>query len=57
MGVLATIASDGKPRRKSRCSDGQCKNVQALLDMQYDALANKIWVGAESGPKATLMPS
>ena len=53
--LTSGTGTDGKPRGKSRCSDGQCRNVQALLDMQYDALANKIWVGAESGTNKTLL--
>jgi hypothetical protein len=47
--------TDGKPRGKSRCAGGYCRNVQALLDMQYDPLRNKIWIGAESGPNKTLL--
>ena len=46
---------DGKPRGKSRCGDGQCKNVQALLDMQYEPLRNKIRVQGETSTNTTLV--
>jgi hypothetical protein len=56
--LTSGTGSDGKPRGKSRCSDGICKNTQALLDLQSDAFRGKVWVGAESGPnKALLDPS
>jgi hypothetical protein len=30
------------PAGKSRCSDGRCAKVQALLDLQYEQAANKV---------------
>jgi hypothetical protein len=33
------------PMGKSRCADGKCAKVQALLDMQYDGANGKIRIG------------
>jgi hypothetical protein len=33
------------PTGKSRCADGRCTTVQALLDMQYDQANDKIRIG------------
>jgi hypothetical protein len=52
--LTSGTGTDGKPRGKSRCG-GYCRNVQALLDMQYEPLRNKIWVGGETGTNKVLV--
>jgi hypothetical protein len=52
--LTSGTGTDGKPRGKSRCG-GYCRNVQALLDMQYDPLKNKIWVGGETSTNKVLL--
>jgi hypothetical protein len=48
---------DGKPRGKSRCSDGKCAKTQALLALQYDN-ATGVYVQAESSnTKVQVNPS
>lgn len=46
---------DGKPRGKSRCSDGKCAEVQAILDMQYEQARGKVFVQGESSTKKVLL--
>jgi hypothetical protein len=46
---------DGKPRGKSRCSDGKCARTQALLDMQYEQARNKIYIQGESSTNKVLL--
>jgi len=53
--LTSGTGSDGKPRGKSRCADGKCAQVQALLDMQYEQARNKVWIGGESGTKKVLL--
>jgi len=45
--LTSGTGSDGKPRGKSRCSDGKCAKTQALLALQYDN-ATGVYVQAES---------
>lgn len=53
--IKLTSGSDSfGPRGKSRCSDGKCANVQAILDMQYDQANDKIYFQG-SGSKRTLL--
>jgi hypothetical protein len=40
--------STGQPRGKSRCADGKCAKVQALLDMQYEQANNKVYLQGSS---------
>ena len=47
--------TDGKPRGKSRCSDGKCARTQAILDMQYEQIRNKVYIGAETGTAKVLL--
>jgi len=42
---------------KSRCADGKCAKVQALLDMQYDQANNKVYVQGTGTTKVLLNPS
>jgi hypothetical protein len=46
---------DGKPRGKSRCADGKCAEVQALLDMQYEQARGKVYVQGESSKNKVLL--
>jgi hypothetical protein len=45
--LTSGTGSDGKPRGKSRCGDGKCAKIQALLSLQYDN-ATGVYVQAES---------
>jgi hypothetical protein len=36
------------PTGKSRCADGRCTTVQALLDLQYDQANDKVKIGNET---------
>jgi hypothetical protein len=36
------------PTGKSRCADGRCTTVQALLDMQYDQANDKVKIGNQT---------
>ena len=47
--------SAGKPRGKSRCADGKCARVQALLDMQYEQALNKVWIQGETSTTKVLL--
>lgn len=48
--------SSGQPIGKSRCSDGECKNLQALLAMQYDSAANQVYLQGSGSTKVLLNP-
>jgi hypothetical protein len=58
-GEIVTLASgsdaDG-PKGKSRCADGKCARVQAILDMQLDAAANKVYFQGTGSTKVLLNP-
>jgi hypothetical protein len=42
---------------KTRCSDGKCARVQAILDMQYEAARNKVYFQGSGSAKTLLDPS
>ena len=46
---------DGKPRGKSRCADGKCAQVQALLDMQYEQARGQIFIQGETSKNKVLL--
>ena len=46
---------DGKPRGKSRCADGKCAEVQAILDMQYEQARGKVYIQGESSKNKVLL--
>ncbi|HTV24697.1 MAG TPA: hypothetical protein VMG12_38660 [Polyangiaceae bacterium] len=46
---------DGKPRGKSRCADGKCAKVQAILDMQYEQARGKIYIQGETSQNKVLL--
>jgi hypothetical protein len=54
---LATGSDTLGPRGKSRCSDGRCARVQAILDMQYDQANNKIFFQGAGNTKVLLNPA
>lgn len=45
------------PRGKSRCSDGRCAGVQAILDMQYDQANGKVFFQGSGNTKVLLNPA
>jgi hypothetical protein len=54
---LASGSNASGPIGKSRCSDGKCARVQALLDMQYDQYNNKVYIQGSGSTKVLLSPS
>lgn len=54
---LATGSDALGARGKSRCSDGRCAGVQALLDMQYDQANNKVYFQGSGNTKVALNPA
>lgn len=56
--IKLTSGSDAfGPRGKSRCSDGKCAKVQAILDMQYDQANNQIYFQGSGSTKTLLNPA
>jgi len=53
---LASGSDANGPIGKSRCADGKCAKVQALLDMQYDQANNKVYVQGSGSTKVLLNP-
>ena len=54
---LASGSDASGPIGKSRCRDGKCARVQALLDLQYDQASNKVYVQGSGSTKVLLNPS
>ena len=54
--ALASGSDANGPKGKSRCADGKCARVQAILDMQLDAAANKVWFQGSGSTKVLLNP-
>src|SRR4029079_10596978 len=54
---LASGSDASGPIGKSRCADGRCAKVQALLDMQYDQANNKVYIQGTGTTKVLLSPS
>jgi hypothetical protein len=54
---LASGSDANGPIGKSRCADGQCAKVQALLDMQYDQANNLVYVQGTGSTKVLLNPA
>ena len=55
--IKLTSGSDASgPKGKSRCADGKCANVQALLDMQYEQANNKVYFQGSGSTKTLLNP-
>jgi len=56
--IVLTSGSDASgPLGKSRCSDGKCARVQAILDMQYEQATNKVYFQGSGNTKVLLNPS
>jgi hypothetical protein len=56
--IKLTTGSDAfGARGKSRCSDGKCAKVQALLDMQYEQANNKVYFQGSGSTKTLLSPA
>jgi hypothetical protein len=55
--IKLTSGSDAfGAKGKSRCADGKCANVQALLDMQYEQANNKVYFQGSGSTKTLLNP-
>jgi hypothetical protein len=54
--ALASGSDANGARGKSRCADGKCARVQALLDMQIDAAANKVYFQGSGNTKVLMTP-
>ena len=54
---LASGSDASGPIGKSRCADGRCAKVQALLDMQYDQANNKVYIQGSGSTKVLLSPA
>ena len=54
---LASGSDANGPIGKSRCADGKCARVQALLDMQYDQANNLVYIQGTGSTKVLLNPS
>jgi hypothetical protein len=54
---LASGSDASGPIGKSRCADGRCARVQALLDMQYDQANNQIYIQGAGSTKVLLNPA
>jgi len=55
--VLRSGSDASGPIGKSRCADGTCARVQALLDMQSSAAAGKVYIQGTGTTKVLLDPS
>jgi hypothetical protein len=56
--IKLTSGNDASgPRGKSRCSDGKCAHVQAILDMQYDQANNSVYFQGSGSTKVLLNPA
>ena len=55
--IKLTSGSDAfGPKGKSRCSDGKCATIQALLDMQYEQANNKVYFQGSGSTRTLLNP-
>ena len=54
---LASGSDASGPIGKSRCADGRCAGVQALLDLQYDQYNNLVYVQGSGSTKVLLSPA
>jgi hypothetical protein len=56
--IKLTSGSDASGAKgKSRCADGKCAKLQALLDMQYEQAANKVYFQGSGTTKTLLSPA
>jgi hypothetical protein len=54
---LASGSDANGPLGKSRCADGKCARVQALLDLQYDQANNQVFIQGSGSTKVLLSPA
>jgi hypothetical protein len=55
--IILTSGSDASgPIGKSRCSDGKCARVQAILDWQYEQATGKVFFQGSGSTKVLLNP-
>ena len=55
--IILNSGSDANgPIGKSRCSDGKCARVQAILDWQYEQATNKVYFQGSGSTKVLLNP-
>ena len=54
---LASGSDANGPLGKSRCADGKCARVQALLDLQYDQANNQVFIQGSGSTRVLLSPS
>ena len=54
---LASGSDANGPIGKSRCADGRCARVQALLDLQYDQANNQVFIQGTGTTKVLLSPA
>jgi hypothetical protein len=54
---LASGSDASGPMGKSRCADGKCAKVQALLDLQYDQANNKVFIQGSGSTRVLLSPA
>jgi hypothetical protein len=56
--IKLTTGSDASGAKgKSRCADGKCAKLQALLDMQYEQANNKVYFQGSGTTKTLLSPA
>jgi len=56
--IKLTSGSDASGAKgKSRCADGKCARVQAILDMQYDQANNKVYFQGSGSTRVLLSPA
>ena len=56
--IKLTSGSDASGAKgKSRCADGKCARVQAILDMQYEQANNKVYFQGSGSTKVLLSPA
>ena len=56
--IKLTSGSDASGAKgKSRCSDGKCARVQAILDMQYEQANNKVYFQGTGSTRVLLSPA
>lgn len=56
--IKLTSGSDASGAKgKSRCADGKCARVQAILDMQYEQANNKVYFQGSGSTRVLLSPA
>jgi hypothetical protein len=55
--VLSSGSDVDGNKGKTRCSDGKCARVQAILDWQYEAARNKVYLQGSGSTRTLLDPA